>query len=612
MCATGIADLDNYHVAPHQCNKKMQIFRAIGRYIQENGGTVAATRKVGRLSWMLLSQSGLRSLINEFQNTLRTRRAEVEQIRRKSTLATLADKKKITILATPHTLYVAYVLNYALVKAGFQVSVITSPPPLGYGKDVYIVLCPQMFSRLPKNLISFQMEQSTSSRWFTPSYFEKLRASLAVLDYSRTNIEFLEQQGLPYRSLFYMPITKIPNYLEFLATKGLHLEGSQKKEYEVLFYGDTNNPRRKKILDALSERFDITIVGNLFGQELYRYLLKARVVVNIHYYETALLETTRIFECLSLGAPVVSETTKDRAEYPELESQVRFVEMGDVAGMIKAIEAVLDAGVSAPDTKAEIEDSGGAGDASSHFYLNRFLLASGLLDLDTFTSNNFTCSPSFTTGKICLSLPETAKRRASFLSRGLSDFEIFDGLRHTQGWIGCGLSYKYLIQQAKKAGLPQLLICEDDVVLDHAGEAALAATETYLESLKGEWDIFVGLISHVHPDVEISQVAEFNGVTFVHLNKMTGMVLNIYNHTIYDVLSSWSELNEDPKTNTIDRYLENMEGLRVITAVPFIAGHSEEDSSTLWGFGNESYAGLIVRSQEILQRKARAFVKGKP
>jgi len=590
----------------------MRTISAIGRYIKENGGAVAATRKVGQLSWMLVSQSGIRGLINEIQNTLQVRRAQVEQIRRKKTLATLAEKKKVTILATPHTLYVAYMLNYALLKVGFQASVITSPPPLGFGKDVYIVLCPQMFSRLPINLISFQMEQSTSSRWFTQNYLKKLRTSLAILEYSRTNIGFMEQQGIPYRSIFYVPIMKIPNYFDFLAEKGLHFEGNRQKEYEVLFYGDVNNARRRTILDQLSKRFDVKIIGNLFGKELYRHLLKARVVVNIHYYETALLETTRICECLSLGVPVVSETAKDRAEYPELESQVRFVEMGDVAGMIEAIEAALSNEAALPSAKVEAENPQETGEVSPFFHLNRFLLASGLIDLDTLTSSNSVLPPSFNTRKICLSLPETATRRASFLSRELPTFEIFDGLRHTQGWIGCGLSYKYLIQRARKAGLPQLLICEDDVVLDQQGEAAIAATEAYLKSLKGEWDIFVGLISHVHPDVEISQVAEFNGLTFVHLNKMTGMVLNIYNHTIYDALSSWSELNEDPKTNTIDRYLENIEGLRVITALPFIVGHSEGDSSTLWGFGNESYAGLIVRSQEILQRKTQAYIRGKP
>lgn len=587
----------------------MQTISAIGRYIKENGGVVSAISKVMRLSWMLLRESGVHALIAEIRNTLRVRLAQVAQIRRKKALVELASLKKVTILATPHTMYVAYMLSYSLSAVGFRVAVITSPPSRGYGKEVYIVLCPQMFSRLPQSMISFQMEQSTSPRWFTEQYLRELRDSLAILDYSRTNIGFLERQGIPYRNIFYVPIKPIPNYLEFLAARGLNLGGEHEKTYDVLFYGDVNNERRQMILGELGKRFDIKIVGDVFGRELYGCLLRARVVVNIHYYENALLETTRICECLSLGVPVVSESSVDRAEYPELEPLVRFVRVGDVAGMIQAIEAVLAGGDVASREEPQRDRSEASCGSDTSFYLTRFLLAYGLIDFDTF-SRNRSFPPGFTTGKICLSLPETVARRASFLSRELKGFEVFDGLRHAQGWIGCGLSYKYLIKRAKMAGMRQVLICEDDVVLNRESEEALSKVEEYLGSLNGEWDVFVGLIAHVHPDVQISQVVEFGGLTFVHLNKMTSMVLNIYNHTIYDLLVSWNELNEDPRHNTIDRYLESREQLRVITTLPFIAGHSEKDSSTLWGFGNKEYAGLIVRSQELLHEKVGKFLEG--
>lgn len=588
----------------------MQTIRAIGRYIKENGGSVAAIRKVGRLSWTLLSELGMSALIAEIRNTLQVRRRQVAQISRKKLLATLTSERKMTILATPHTMYVAYMLNYFLSEVGFQVSVITSPPSMGYGKEVCIVVCPQMFSRLPKNMISFQMEQSTSPRWFTHSYLRTLRDSLAILDYSRTNIGFIGQQGIAYGNIFYMPIMPIPNYLDFLATKGWIFGTSGEKSCEVLFYGDINNARRQLILGKLGKRFDVKIVGNLFGRELYECLLRARVVVNIHYYENALLETTRICECLSLGIPVVSESSLDRAEYPELESQVRFVEMGDVEGMISAIDHVLHAADATLPAETPENRYGNERGGASSFYLARFLLTYGLIDLERFSSGRF-FPPGFTTEKVCLSLPETVARRTSFLSRGLTGFEIFDGLRHAQGWIGCGLSYKYLMKRAKAAGMRQVLICEDDVVISREGEAALSVVEEYLESLNGEWDVFVALIAHVHSEVEISDVVEFKGLTFAHLNKMTSMVLNIYNHSIYDLLISWDESNEDPKTNTIDRYLENKEKLRVVTAIPFIVGHAEENSSTLWGFGNESYAGLIARSQQLLQEKVGAFLAGR-
>ncbi|WP_427914255.1 hypothetical protein ACPWT1_04740 [Ramlibacter sp. MMS24-I3-19] len=511
------------------------------------------------------------------------------------------------ILATPHTLFVAHMLSHGLARAGFRTSLITAAPPMGYGSDVYIVICAQMFSKLPANMIAFQMEQSISPRWFTESYLGRLRAALAVLDYSRTNIEFLTRAGIPYGNIFYLPIAPVPGYLEFLAAAGIHLDRATPKTCDVLFYGDVNNERRRMILGRLRERFDVMVVSNLFGQKLYEKMMAARVVVNIHYYENALLETTRICECLSLGLPVVSETSSDRGEYAELESRVRFVDVGDTAAMIEAIQGILDASESHPVDQEDTpsQEVGLSGTASS-FYLNRFLLAFGLTELQAF-ANGAALPPRFSTGKICLSLPETAARRASFLSQGLPGYEIFDGLRNAQGWIGCAMSYKYLLQRAKDAGLPRLLICEDDVVLAPDGMSALSVVERYLDSLNGEWDIFVGLISSVHPDVTVSRVDVFEGTTFAHIDRMTGMVLNIYNRSAYDLLIAWDESNEDPRTNTIDRYLESRKNLRVVTALPFIAGHSEDDHSTLWGIGNERYVDLIARSQDQLLEKVRAF-----
>lgn len=584
----------------------MQTISAINNYIKENGGFIASIRKVMRLSWMLLSKTGLRALMAEVRNTLKVRRGQVLQIRRKKALVDLARQRKITILATPHTLFVAHMLSHSLLAVGFQISILTSIPSGGYGKGMYIVLCPQMFSRLPRNMVAFQMEQSTSPRWFTEQYLKMLGASLAIFDYSRTNIKYLELQGIPYGNIFYLPIQPIPDYLEFLASRGLKLNAKNEKIYDVLFYGDVKNERRRAILDELGKHFDVKIIGEVFGQKLYEFLLRTRVVVNIHYYEHALLETTRISECLSLGIPVVSESSADRGEYPELEPLVHFVDIGDVSGMVRAIESLLAKDGSADPVEVQSGRPETPCGSGMSFYISRFLLAYGLIDFKTFTCG--ISSPlSFNTGKICLSLPETPVRRASFLSRGLAGFEIFDGLRHSQGWIGCGLSYKYIAMCAKLAGMRQVLICEDDVVLDRESEKALSQVDEYLASLNGEWDVFVSLVAHLHPDVEISKVDVFDGLTFVHLNKMTSMVLNIYNHSAYDLLVSWDELNEDPHSNTIDRYLESKAQLRVITAVPFLAGHSEDDSSTLWGFGNEKYSELIALSQELLQKKVEAF-----
>jgi hypothetical protein len=220
-------------------------------------------------------------------------------------------------------------------------------------------------------------------------------------------------------------------------------------------------------------------------------------------------------------------------------------------------------------------------------------------------AGNHSYQPDLSTGRVCLSLPETVSRRKSFVSHGLSEFKIFDGLRHAQGWLGCAMSYKYLIFSADRLGLNQLTICEDDVVINNV--AALPIVEEYLESLDGQWDIFVGLIAQLNSDAEISSVVEFNGLTFVHLNFMTSMVFNIYNRSAFRTIMSWNEKEDCPKTNTIDRFLERKSELRIVTALPFVVGHSVDESSTLWGFGNTQYVELIVDSADLLRQKVAVW-----
>ncbi len=61
---------------------------------------------------------------------------------------------------------------------------------------------------------------------------------------------------------------------------------------------------------------------------MYNIICQARVVVNIHYYDGALLETPRICECISLGVPVLSEGLKIRANIQNLKAPYAILTRG--------------------------------------------------------------------------------------------------------------------------------------------------------------------------------------------------------------------------------------------------------------------------------------------
>ena len=515
--------------------------------------------------------------------------------------------RHVGVMATPHTLFVAHLLAQALHKAGITVDVMTEPPAEGFGLDGYFVICPQMFKHLPpgEKRIVFQMEQSVSPRWFTPEYLHTLENSLAVLDYAQANLQFLEKRGIAYPHTFLVPVGGFAGYGNYLRHNNLQPQGVD-APCDVLFYGDANAPRRQQLLEAVGERFQLRIVGNLFGPELHRAIASARVVVNLHYYEGALLETTRIYECLSLGVPVVSETSADQAEHAALDGAVRFVPVGDLPALLQALDEVLH--VSSQQSAAAQSDREAAVEASQarfEFMLYRMLLARRWLDYTQFQA--LTSTTPLPGPRLALSLPETTARRAMFVSHQMPGVQVFDGVRYSPGWIGAALSYKYLAQQALAAQWPQLEVMEDDVLFLPDYVEHKAVVDAYLAQRSGQWDVFVGLIAIMHPDTRVLGVERQGGLVFITIDRMISMVHNIYAPTVLRLLAQWDERHADPETNTIDRYLQTQSQQRVVTTLPFLVGHHEELHSSLWGIQNSQYAEIIAKAQSELEAKVRAF-----
>lgn len=520
---------------------------------------------------------------------------------RKETASTAVQKRvqnnsSITFcVVTPgHTNFVAQLIAERLFFHGWNVRV-TNEMPTVFKDDMYVVLCPQIFKELPpaEKRIVYQMEQSVSSRWFDKKYFDILENSLGVLDYSLMNIDYLSSKGISYPHVTYLPIGAIKGYGE----------GTLPSEatVEVLFYGDSfSSPRRQKMLAALREHFNVDVVNDLFGDEMIYRLKSAKVVINLHYYENALLEMPRIQECLSLGIPVVSESSQDQNEYPELDGAVIFFAEGSVAEMISAVRSALDK------NDLDIQKSVAESSQKFEFMFDRFLVSMGLLP-SAYVSQMTLPLPK-NQSMFGLSMPETIGRRKLFLDVKPKEFAVFDGIRRRPGWVGCGLSYVALARHAKANNMNTMTVMEDDVILPNEFESKLDSINRFLAAKAGGWDVFSGVIAALNPDAEVLAVEEFEGQRFVTINKMTSTVFNIYADSAIDMFTQWDPENLDAEKNTIDRFLENKKTIRVIATIPFLVGHREEVHSTLWGFQNTTYVEMIANSQTLLEAKVAAFL----
>ncbi len=170
----------------------------------------------------------------------------------------------------------------------------------------------------------FNTEQySPESPWFSKEYIDILKR-YEVWDYSHNNIADLKEHGIEAKfcEIGYSPcLSNIRLGKSATVTGGntapLKVEwvnnpsiGNAVPEFDVLFYGSINE-RRQKIIDALKAE-GIQVVP-LVGYGAYRdkYINRAKIVLNIHYYGSAIFEIFRVAHLLANQKCVVSESGKE-------------------------------------------------------------------------------------------------------------------------------------------------------------------------------------------------------------------------------------------------------------------------------------------------------------
>ncbi|MFC4625517.1 methyltransferase type 11 [Daeguia caeni] len=433
------------------------------------------------------------------------------------------------IMTTPHTLFIARSIAKRLSHHGIDCD-ITTASPAEFNHDFYIVLCAQMFTQLPpgNRRIILQLEQSVSSRWFDDKYLTRLKQSVAVFDYSLRNIEFLHQKHISYPHVFYLPIGQ--------GDSAPTATDKNAKQYDFLFYGDNrSSPRRQHMLAVLQAKYKVKIVDNLFDQDMSDLIRRARIVVNIHYYEGALLETPRIQECLSLGVPVLSESASDQDDYPELAGAVRYFTENSTDDLLLQAGQMLE---ELEQHERHVRRAVQKSQQRFSFMLDRALVALNLLPLDVMNTH----APYLAENSeiVALSLPETIIRRRQLLTGMPQDTVIFDGVRYQPGWLGCGLSFKLLARHALQQGKHRLTIMEDDAVLPDGFDNRYRIIRSYLDSRDEQWDMFSGVMAEIDPRARILSVEEFEGETFITLDRTMSMVFNIYNKRALEVLAAWN------------------------------------------------------------------------
>lgn len=197
--------------------------------------------------------------------------------------------------------------------------------------NIYIIVGVHLYTKFPLNYIVWQCEQPGSHWMKDKTLYEKFENSMGLWEISPKLNKIWTKS---YKS-YYVP-TRIPMHV-FL---DLGLEEKVEKDVDILFYGG-RHPKRVDMEKTLRKRFPTKHIVfryfDLFGEERERMIQRAKLVLNIHYWPEASLETHRIEYLIARGKCVVTERSMDPVLDSEYEDAVVFTpyeKMPDTIGQL--------------------------------------------------------------------------------------------------------------------------------------------------------------------------------------------------------------------------------------------------------------------------------------
>jgi len=158
---------------------------------------------------------------------------------------------------------------------------------------------------LTDEAIIYNAEQVQQDKaWGASSYLRLLRRHF-VWDYSQVNIERLQCFGADR-----MALCRVGYYPELSDVT------PASEDYDVLFAGSLNERRRQLLSDIALRRLRVRHIFDVYGAERNKWIARAKVVLNAHFYPNPIWEVFRVSQLLANKKCVVSE---DGGCDPELE-----------------------------------------------------------------------------------------------------------------------------------------------------------------------------------------------------------------------------------------------------------------------------------------------------
>ena len=243
------------------------------------------------------------------------------------------NQKPILIFSIKYGYYISKTIQYLLKINHIESEIVHYVDPT---KDnLYIILFSHKVPQFPKNYIVYQLEQKDICNRIDQKYILSIVHSKKTWDYTPANIIRFEEYVR--KKMVYFPIPLI----DYQKLVSYPLQYSN--QYDVLFYG-TMNGDRISILEYIKKQLPyirLRVIDNMFEDQLFREICKSRIVLNIHFYQNANLETARLNEILSCKKLPISfyPSVYELYHYQLYKDQVIFVK--NINEMIQKIQYYL-------------------------------------------------------------------------------------------------------------------------------------------------------------------------------------------------------------------------------------------------------------------------------
>jgi hypothetical protein len=208
-------------------------------------------------------------------------------------------------------------LAYALERLGDPVQVAASPAPRAASLVVVEVQAPhpKVIHALPPSAILYNLEPLPSQPppWLTPVVLSAYRGC-RVLDYGGLQTIWWTGLRMPAQ---WVPVGYVPELTQ--------IAPAANQDIDVLFYG-TPNPRRLRVLEALKAAgLRVAAAFGVCGLQRDALIARAKLVLNVHYYDPMpVFEVVRVSYLSANRKVVVAEHSPDTDVEPDLRDAVRL------------------------------------------------------------------------------------------------------------------------------------------------------------------------------------------------------------------------------------------------------------------------------------------------